>query len=146
MLSPFRFCQQKVSRDIIFLQEASMNKPIQVKSTMVSTSLKALKVAPKTKMVGAGLENAATGSGMSERKKAASMLPPKPRTQTSTDVEAGSAVRSKTNRTLRQGPRGYPISPPLPGRRPAAGLKRHQGKRMPPTGEAGMETRSPRAM
>jgi hypothetical protein len=48
-------------------------------------------------MVGAGLENAATGSGMSERKRAASMSPPKPRISSNLDGRRGRLGRAARN-------------------------------------------------
>ena len=62
---------------------------------MVSTSSKTLKVAPR--MVGAGLENAATGSGMSEKKRAASMSPPKLRVSSNFDGSRGRLGRAVRN-------------------------------------------------
>ena len=62
---------------------------------MVSTSSKTAKVAPR--MVGAGLEDAATGSGMSEKKRAASMSPPKLKVSSNFDGRRGRLGRAVRN-------------------------------------------------
>jgi len=84
---PPDFVSKTFLGDITFLPRSIREPANSSKSTMVSTSLKALKVAPK--MVGAGLENAATGSGKSERKRAASLLPQKPRISSNIDGRRG---------------------------------------------------------
>ena len=77
------FLPRSIHEPANFCHEASANQPIQVKRTMVSMSSKALKVAPK--MVGAGLANAATGSGMSGGKRLSSLSPPKLRISSNLD-------------------------------------------------------------
>ena len=74
---------KKFTRTSLFRQEASANKPTQVKITMAATSSNEGNVFPT--LVGARVENAAKGSGMSGGKRAASQSPTKPRISSNPD-------------------------------------------------------------
>ena len=102
-------------------------------TTMVSTSSKAVKVAPK--MVGAGLENAATGSGMSERKRAASMSPQKPRISSNFDGRRGRLGRTVRNESdVAAGARKVADQPPTAGMKTRSGAKEASGATTAPDG------------
>ena len=73
---PFGFASQKVYRDITFSPRSISKQANSSKTTMAATSLNEGNVVPT--LVGARVENAAKGSGMSRGKRAASQSPTKP--------------------------------------------------------------------
>jgi hypothetical protein len=75
--SPLNFVSKKLPRTSLFCHKASANQSIQVKHTMVATSLNQANIAPT--VVRMGPRNAAKGLGISGGKRLASLSPTKQR-------------------------------------------------------------------
>ena len=111
---------------------------------MVSTSSKALKVAPR--MVGAGLENAATGSGMSKRKRAASMSPPKPRVSSNFDGRRGRLGRAVRNESdVAAGATKVSDQSPAAGNKTRGGATGASAATTAPDGSSGRGDKTPKS-
>ena len=123
---PLDFVSKTFLGDITFSPRSIREPDNSSQTAMVSTSSKAVKVAPK--MVGAGLENAATGSGMSERKRAASMSPPKPRISSNLDGRRGRLGRAARNESdVAAGATKGADQTPTAGKKTRSGAKEASG-------------------
>ena len=144
---PLDFVSKTFLGDITFSPRSIREPDNSSQTAMVSTSLKAGKVAPK--MVGAGLENAATGSGMSERKRAASMSPPKPRISSNLDGRRGRLGRAARNESdVAAGATSVSDHSPTTGKKTrsgAEGAKEASGATTAPDGVSGCRDKIPKS-
>jgi len=130
---PPDFVSKTFLGDITFTPRSIREPDNSSQTTMVSTSSKAVKVAPK--MVGAGLENAATGSGMSERKRAASISPQKPRISLNFDGRRGRLGRTVRNESdVAAGATKGTNQPPASGKKTRSRAKEASGATTAPDG------------
>ena len=144
VIPPPDFVSKTFLGDITFLLRSIREPDNSSKSTMVSTSSKAVKVAPK--MVGAGLENAATGLGMSERKRAASMSPPKPRISSNLDGRRGRLGRTVRNESdFAAGATRGSNQPPTARKKTRSGAKEASGATAAPDGGSGHGDKIPKS-
>jgi hypothetical protein len=140
------FASKKFPGTSLFRHEASANQPIQEKSTMAATSSNEGYVVP---IVGTGVKNAAKSSGMSERKRAATLSPQKPRISSNLDGRRGGlghTVRNKPD--VAAGATSVSDHPPATGKKTrsgAEGAKEASGATTAPDGVSGCRDKIPKS-
>ena len=140
------FCQQKVPWDITFSSRSICEPAYSRKSTTAATSSNEGYVVP---IVGTGVKNAAKSSGMSERKRAATLSPQKPRISSNLDGRRGGLGRTFRNKPdVATGATSVSDHPPTTGKKTrsgAEGAKEASGATTAPDGVSGCRDKIPKS-